>query len=122
MTPYLDLSVTHPDLHEDPLLTNDWLRRSATAYAAGTPLDDPEISPAYADLAGLPPTRMISSTYDTLCPDADLFEQRARASGVHVEHEQVQGLWHVFPLQAGLVARADEATAAMGRFLVEHWS
>ena len=48
---------------------------------------------------------MISSTHDPLCADADRFVEKARAAGVRVEHQQEQGLWHVFPLQAGLVAR-----------------
>ena len=53
-----DLSVASPAVGHgpDPFLTAEWVRNRGREYAAGSvALDDPRLSPAYADLSGLPP-------------------------------------------------------------------
>ena len=52
---WFDVSVADPVVGRDPFLTAPWVRNRGREYAAGTvALDDPGLSPAYADLAGLP--------------------------------------------------------------------
>ena len=46
---------------------------------------------------------------------------KARAAGVTVEHVQEQGLWHDYPLQAGLVAAGDDAVERIARMLDDVW-
>jgi epsilon-lactone hydrolase len=67
-SPWLDLGVGDPlsrriEPH-DPVLGVDGLRQAGLWYAAGTPLDDPEISPAHADLTGLAPIAVFVGTRD----------------------------------------------------------
>jgi len=105
----------------DPVLSPAWMSACGAAYAGGADTTDPRISPVYADLTGLPPVRLVSATHDQLYPESVQFEERARAAGVRVEHHVEPGLWHDYPLQAGTIAQADRAAAAMGRFLAEGW-
>ena len=51
----------------DPFLTAPWVRNRGRDYTAGTvELDDPRVSPRYADLRGLPPLYLPVAEYDTL--------------------------------------------------------
>ena len=117
---WFDLSREHAP-SPDPVLSPAWMSACGAAYAGGADTSDPRISPVFADLTGLPPMLMVSATHDLLYPDSVLFEERARAAGVRVEHQVEPGLWHDYPLQAGTVSQADRAATAMGRFLAEAW-
>ncbi|HEX6492812.1 MAG TPA: alpha/beta hydrolase fold domain-containing protein [Candidatus Dormibacteraeota bacterium] len=121
ISPWLDLTLGGASVTEvaatDPLLTPSWLRDSARAYAGGRPLNDPELSPLFADPRGLPPVMVQGGADDVLVSDADRFVERARAAGVRVEHDRVAGLWHDFQVLAGMLGPAEDALARLGVFL-----
>ena len=121
ISPWLDLTLSGASVTEgaatDPLLTPSWLRASARAYAGGRPLDDPALSPLFADLHGLPPVMVQGGADDVLVSDADRFVERARTAGVRVEHDRIAGLWHDFQVLAGILGAADTALARLGTFL-----
>ena len=119
--PFLDLHEIAPTNRRDPVLTRAWLAACATAYVAGRDASDPLISPVYADLTGLPPTLVFSATHDMLAPDSTTFTRRAREAGVEVDHVEEQGLWHDYPLEAGLIAAADLALERFVRLLDHAW-
>jgi len=61
--------------------------------------NDPRCSPLaadLADLAGLPPTLVVTAAYDVLAQDGALFAARLGAAGVAVAHRHVQGVNHGF--------------------------
>ena len=124
ISPWLDLGMTGPSATEkaavDPLLSVRWLRLCARSYAGGRALDDPEISPLFADPRGLPPVLVQGGADDVLVSDADRFVERARAAGVSVEHDRVEGMWHDFQVLAGLLALADRSLDRLGTFLRSH--
>jgi len=117
ISPWLDLTLCGPSVTAnaaiDPLLTVAWLSASADAYAGGRRLTDPGLSPLEIDLAGLPPIAVQSGADDIIVSDADRFVARAREAGHPIEFDRVEGLWHDFQLQAGVLREADEA---LGRF------
>ena len=52
------------------------------------------------------------------CADAPLeLVERARAAGVAVTYRRVAGMWHDFPVLAGLLAEADAALVELGAAL-----
>ncbi|WBP88959.1 alpha/beta hydrolase [Kitasatospora cathayae] len=59
---------------------------------------DPEVSPLYADLTGLPPARMVVGTEDPLLDDSRFLAQRWRAAGAPVRLDVVAGAMHGFTL------------------------
>jgi acetyl esterase/lipase len=61
------------------------LRRRAPDYAGGAVLQDPLVSPLYANLHGLPPVQLLVAGTDPLLDDSLAFAARAARSGVPVD-------------------------------------
>ncbi|MFI6156559.1 alpha/beta hydrolase [Kitasatospora sp. NPDC051170] len=101
--PY-DLSMTpsQRSFGARPLLSNtDTLRGSYELLTPGTGPEqrrDPELSPLYADLTGLPPARIVVGTEDPLLDDSLFLAQRWRAAGADVRLGVVAGAMHGFTL------------------------
>jgi acetyl esterase/lipase len=112
---WFDVSVPDPvERGRDPFLTSGWVRHRAREYASGrVALDDPRLSPAYADLAGLPPLYLPSGEYDTLRHGTEALARAAMEADVAVTAESWPGMVHGWQ---GLVsAGVPEAAAAFAR-------
>ncbi len=119
-SPWVDLTLQGASMraraHQDPVLDEAGLRRCALAYANGTPLEHPLLSPLYADLRGLPPLFLQVGTAEVLLDDTLRLADAARAAGVAVTVQVWEGLFHVFPLATNL-PEARQALAAVAAFL-----
>jgi acetyl esterase/lipase len=92
----------------------------ADMYADGADATDPDVSPMYADLSGLPPALFTVGTLDPLLDDTLLFATRWTAAGNAAELSVVPGAAHGF---AGAPTRDGEtARANMDRFVAERVS
>ncbi|MFJ9854516.1 alpha/beta hydrolase [Streptomyces sp. NPDC101150] len=84
------------------LLSNtDSLRRTYELFTPGMGAErrrDPEVSPLFADLAGLPPARIVVGTEDPLLDDSLFLAQRWQAAGAPVQLGVVAGAMHGFTL------------------------
>jgi acetyl esterase/lipase len=93
---WFDLSVSQPaDDGPDPFLTAEWVRNRGRDYTGGrVPLDDPRVSPAFAELSGMPPLYLPVAQHDTL--RAGVFHLAASAirAGVVVTLESWPGAVH----------------------------
>ncbi len=99
LTGWFDLSVAgEPAPGRDPFLTPGWVRKRARDYLAGRlEPDDPRVSPAYADLAGLPPMYLQVGEFDTVREGALRLGDNALRAGVEVALEEWRGMvqgWH----------------------------
>lgn len=116
ISPWLDLSLSGGSAERladiDPILTRPWITACAAAYAGGQALKSPALSPLFDD-SELPPTLIHSGSDDILIDDARRLVTRNTA----VEFKVYEGLWHVFQLQAGLLAASAEALREMGTWL-----
>jgi len=114
LTGWFDLSVSgEPVKGRDPFLTAEWVRNRGRDYLAGQMnLNDPRVSPAFADLSELPPMYLQIGQFDTVREGASLLAVNAVRSGVKVLIEDWPGMiqgWH------GLVnVGVPEAKAAWG--------
>ena len=93
---WFDLSVAGPagDGH-DPFLTAGWVRNRGREYVAGRmALDDPRVSPAYAELGGLPPLYLAVGELDTLRAGVLALAEAAERAGVEVTLETWPGMVH----------------------------
>ena len=82
-TDYLPLSeLSEPDDH----------------YAPGFDLENPEISPVFADLAGFPPMLTFAGGHEMLLDDAVRLDARARAAGVDSKLVVEEDMMHVWPV------------------------
>lgn len=120
LTGWFDLSVNgEPVAGKDPFLTPQWVRRRGQDYVdRQLELDDPRVSPAYADLTGLPPLHLQVAEHDTVRQGALTLAKRARASGVDVTIEEWPGMIHGWQgLVNSDVPEAVAAWEAINRYL-----
>jgi acetyl esterase/lipase len=128
VSPWLDLSLSGASVasvgSRDPALSPAWLQRAARSHAGGLAVDDPRVSPLFAELRKLPPTLVQVGTDEILLDDATRFADRAYAAGVEVELQRFPGLWHDFQLYAGWLNASrgalDDVAAFLDRRLHPH--
>ncbi len=69
---------------------------SLSPYAGATPRRAPALSPIFGDLAGLPPTLVLSSTRDQLLSASVLFHRALLAAGAQADLIVFEALPHAF--------------------------
>jgi len=123
MSPWVDLAGTGGSVQRldgtDPWIPARMLSIPARFYAGERALDDPEVSPLYADLEGFPPTLLYVGGHEVLLDDALRFVDRVRDTGTEASVGVFPGLWHVFPAFPGLPESRD-AIAELGAFVRRH--
>ncbi|MDE0856185.1 MAG: alpha/beta hydrolase fold domain-containing protein, partial [Nevskia sp.] len=121
ISPWVDLSHSGESIRarasRDPMLRPSWIAAGARFYGGGLAPDDARLSPLFAELKGLPPMMIHVGSEEILYSDSERLAQRARAAGVDVSLHCLEGLWHDFQLQAGLLPEADASIAELGAFL-----
>lgn len=122
---WFDLSVAEPgDGAPDPFLNAEWVRNRGRNYTAGTlPLNDPQVSPAFADLKGLPLLYLPVAQHDTVAAGVLALAHAAERAGVPYIIESWPGMVHGWQglVSAGVpeaasawVRTAEVINAAMG--------
>ena len=96
------------------MLDGPSLRDSARQYAGSLSLEDPMVSPLFADLAGLPPLLLQVGGADLLRDDSVRAAAKAATAGVGITLEVAPGLPHVYQGFAGLLPDADAAIGRVG--------
>lgn len=107
--PLTDFTMTNPtwrsNLATDPFLgpflqhlsgLPRWVVAFAIRLPTGKPVNHPEISPLFGNLAGLPPTLIQVSRDEVLYDDAQRYANRAIHFGSHVQLDVWPKLVHVF--------------------------
>lgn len=123
MSPWADLSLSGHSLltkqKQEVVLTNpQMLHTAAEHYAPDEDRRNPLISPAYADLKGLPPLLIHTGTDEVLLDDSVRLQQNASACGVDCQLKLWPGMWHVWQFSAPLgVREARLALAQAGAFI-----
>lgn len=67
-----------------------------TSYTGTTPLNDPVLSPIYADLKGFPPTLFLTSGRDLLLSNTVNLHRAFVNAGVNAQLVVFDGLWHAY--------------------------
>jgi monoterpene epsilon-lactone hydrolase len=94
----------------------------ARAYLRGANARDPQASPLFADLRGLPPLLVQVGDHEVVLDDSRDLATAARAAGVEVTLEVYERMIHVFQQFAADVPEAEKAVATIGTFLDRHWN
>ena len=89
----------------------------AAAYLDSVDARDPQASPLYAELAGLPPLYMLVGTSEVLYDDTIRTATKARAAGVDVRVEEGPDLPHVYPLYSAMLPEGQQALAPIDEFI-----
>ncbi|MDG4834245.1 alpha/beta hydrolase [Solwaraspora sp. WMMD1047] len=101
----------------DPVLDSADLRRMAALYHAGTDPRHPQVSPAFADLSGLPPLLIQVGTEEVLFDDARALAAGVEAAGGSVRLEEWPDMFHVWHYYFPVLTEARAAIAAIGAFV-----
>lgn len=113
ISPALDLTLSNPDIDRvqpsDPWLGRDGTRVFIEHWRGGLSLDDPRVSPLFADMTGLGALTVFTGTRDIVYPDNRLLAEKATAVGVGVDFHEAHGLLHVYPLLPTPEGRAARA-------------
>lgn len=121
ISPWTDLTLSGESLRTkakaDHMLTLRWIRAKTPLYAGRTAPDHPLMSPLFADLRGLPRTLVQTGSEEILLSDSTRLAERAAAAGWPLTLTVWQGLWHDFQLLGDLLPEADDALAAISRFV-----
>jgi epsilon-lactone hydrolase len=105
---------------DDPILTySTLLVNGSKAYAGDVAVDDPRVSPLYADLSkGFSPALIVVGTKELLLSSSVRFCQALEAAGQSVKLDVYEGMWHAFP-QYGL-PESKVAVEKSAKFINDH--
>lgn len=102
LSPWVDLTISGDSyqtlVHVDPDFPDPASPRQWAAAYAGPDTTDPQASPLFADLAGLPPTLIQVGTREILLSDSCRLGAALRSAGVDTTLDIWDGLWHVWQL------------------------
>ena len=121
LSPWTDLTGSGETIlsmaEVDPMITLNLLEEAGRMYAGELALDDPRVSPLFANLAGLPPMLIQTGMDEILLSDSTRLAEMARDAGVEVQLDLRDGLWHVYPGFAGLMPEATDALVRAAVFI-----
>lgn len=105
--------------HRDLWLSDAHLRGWARHYAGDADPRDPLISPAYADLSGLPPLLVLVGEDEALGEETCRLVARARESGTGARLVVGKRMQHDYPLTLPWLPESRRAWAAISAFIEE---
>lgn len=101
ISPWLDISMSgdYDDYMDiDPMLGVDGLREMGKAWAGDLDTKDYRLSPLFGNVEKLPQTTIFIGTHEILYPDVIKFYDKLKESGIDVELNVGEGMYHVYPL------------------------
>lgn len=111
-------SDSYQQLGEDYLITRDMLLSGFQAYLGKLPASHPEASPLHhPDLAGLPPTHILTAEYDPLRDEGEALYGKLLQAGVTTTCQRQLGVIHGFFQLAGISPAARHAIAQVAMLL-----
>lgn len=122
LSPWLDLALTGATLTShatrDPLCSAEGLQLAAHLYLGSANPRDPNASPLYGQLAGLPPLFIQVGGDEILLDDSQRLACSAQEADVPVVLEIWDGMWHVWHGWAAELPEARQAIERLGAWLL----
>ena len=123
MSPWTDLTCSGKSYEErkdlDPMLTGEYLRTVAKAYAGDQDPASSLLSPLFGDFHDFPPTLVQVGSHEILHSDSTELCTRMEKAGVSCRLEVWEDMWHVF--QMFPIKKASYAMDCMAHFLLEQF-
>lgn len=121
LSPWTDLAATGDSVQahaeEDAIISPPALSRFAAHYLAEHDPKDPQASPLYADLSGLPPTLVLVGSHEVLRSDSDRIVERINAAGGQAQLSVWPDMPHVFPILASVIPEGRRAIEEISGFI-----
>lgn len=123
LSPWTDLAATGASVERngrrDRWLSRAHLEQWARYYAGSTALCTPLLSPAYAELHGLPPLLVLAGEHEVLLDDAQRVVDGAVRAGSQARMLVGRGMQHDWPLTLPWLDESKHAWRAMAAFVAE---
>ena len=96
LSPWLDVGMTNPNIAfvQDPLLPVGPGQLIGKEWAGNLSVTNPEVSPLYGSLSGLPRTYVYSGSMDSLSGEAFVLQRAAVAQGAPISFVLAHGQIH----------------------------
>ncbi len=121
LSPWTDLTCSGKShttkVKVDPILSPVYLQEAIQAYIGEEDLENPFISPVFADFTGFPQTYIQVGTNEILLSDSRKLDKQMLKCRVPVRLEEYEGMWHVF--QMSPFKTAYEAMDAAAEFVFD---
>jgi len=121
LSPFLDLTSSGESVKtradQEPWFDPDDIHSVIHYYCPDKDLEDPLLSPVFANVAGLPPTLVQVGDDEILLSDSTRIAENMKAAGVDVELQVFPEMWHVFQLFVGKMPESRDAVDRIGEFL-----
>lgn len=120
ISPWVDLACSGESFvtnAEHDFVGIEHCRLAAESFLAGRDATSPDVSPLFADLAGLPPLLVHAGGRETLVDQIRAFVERARVASVDVTYAEYPEMVHVWHLHRGITPEAQQAIDEIGRFV-----
>lgn len=121
IAPWIDLTLSGDSVDRnallDPMLSRAGLAADADAYRGSLAVSDPQISPLFADLAGLPPIFVQVGEDEVLLDDSLRLERTVTAAGGRCHVEIWEGMTHSWMAFADQLPEAEQSIQAAAKFV-----
>lgn len=121
LSPWADLSCSYAshqrNADSEAMLKPAALRALGQHHIGAHDPKNPLLSPAHADLDGLPPLMVHVGSREILLDDARAIKRNARRAGVRLHYREWKDMPHVFPLFHRLLPEGRKAIAQMAQFV-----
>lgn len=121
VSPWADLTHSgaswQRNKRKDVMIPQKLLENAALVYANGKPLNNPLISPVFADMTGFPPLYVIAGGTEILVDDSERIAAQASACNVSVEKKIWPKAPHAFTSMAAFLPEGRQAIDDIAAFL-----
>lgn len=123
LSPAVDLrteaALLGPGIDADPSLSYQRMLDVASVYPGGLGVLHPSVSPIFGSMDELPPTIVTTGGRDLLLSMSLRLVRKMRRSGIDVECNVWEGMWHVFEFYDDF-PESGESLAEIAAFLNKH--
>lgn len=125
ISPWTDLTTSGDSYktrkHSEPMIPGHRVIDAAKLFANGIPLNDPRISPLYADYENMPPMLIHVGDKEILLSDSVNLHNKAKEHGVQSELKVWKNSPHVFQLFAGIAPQSTQSLKEIADFAKSVW-
>ncbi len=124
LSPWLDLAGDGESMKTragpDPWFRAEDMPKVAAHYCLKSQLRDPQVSPIYGDMHGLPPVLIQVGDHEVLLSDSTRLADKITAAGGMVTLQVWPQMWHVFQYFVGKMPESRRAINQIAAFLRTH--
>ena len=125
ISPWLDLTGSGESIKmnnkTEVMLDPRGIAIAGQAFRGKLALDDPKVSPLFADQSGLPPILIQVGSGEILLSDSLRLQEKLRAAGANSQLHVWKNMHHVWHMSASVVPEARKAIVEMADHFAKYW-